>query len=90
MEIKQVGIIGAGVTGLVTAKTFLEEGYQVTVFEKQKGLGGVWEKSRTYPELATQTPGNIYSFSEILPAATNGGTYQGLLKILRSALWCFR
>jgi len=64
MEIKQVGIIGAGVTGLTTAKTFLEEGYQVTVFEKQKGLGGVWEKSRSYPELTTQTPGNIYSFSD--------------------------
>lgn len=53
MEIKQICVIGAGISGLVTAKTFIEEGYDVTVFEKQKGLGGVWEKSRTYPELTT-------------------------------------
>ncbi|WP_238846317.1 FAD-dependent oxidoreductase [Nostoc edaphicum] len=39
MEIKQICVIGAGISGLVTAKTFIEEGYDVTVFEKQKGLG---------------------------------------------------
>ncbi len=61
---KDVCIIGAGVSGLVAAKTFLEEGYNVTIFEKSQELGGVWEKSRTYPGVTTQTPREIYSFSD--------------------------
>ena len=70
MEIKQICVIGAGISGLVTAKTFIEEGYDVTIFEKQKGLGGVWEKSRTYPGLATQNTGDTYSFSDYpMPAS---------------------
>jgi dimethylaniline monooxygenase (N-oxide forming) len=64
MTIKQVCIIGAGVSGLVSAKVFLEEGYEVTVFEKQQGPGGVWEKSRTYPGLAIQNPRDTYAFSD--------------------------
>lgn len=64
MEIKQICVIGAGISGLVTAKTFVEEGYDVTVFEKQKGLGGVWEKSRSYPGLTTQNTGDTYNFSD--------------------------
>ncbi|MCF2145573.1 NAD(P)/FAD-dependent oxidoreductase [Desmonostoc muscorum LEGE 12446] len=70
MEIKQICVIGAGISGLVTAKTFIEEGYEVTVFEKQKGLGGVWEKSRTYPGLTPQNTGDTYSFSDYpMPAS---------------------
>jgi dimethylaniline monooxygenase (N-oxide forming) len=61
---KDVCIIGAGISGLVAAKTFIEEGYNVTVFEKNKELGGVWEKSKTYPGVTTQTPREIYSFSD--------------------------
>lgn len=64
MEIKRICIIGAGISGLVTAKTFLEEGYDVTVFEKKPDLGGVWEKSRAYPELTTQNTGDTYCFSD--------------------------
>lgn len=64
MEIQRICIIGAGISGLVTAKTFLEAGYDVTVFEKKLGLGGVWEKSRTYPELTSQTTADTYSFSD--------------------------
>jgi cation diffusion facilitator CzcD-associated flavoprotein CzcO len=63
-KIQNVCIIGAGVSGLVAAKTFLEEGYSVTIFEKNQELGGVWEKSKTYPGVTTQTPREIYSFSD--------------------------
>jgi phytoene dehydrogenase-like protein len=45
MNIKKVCIIGAGVSGLVAAKTFLEEGFDVTVLEKNLGLE-VFGKSR--------------------------------------------
>lgn len=64
MIIKNICVIGAGVSGLVAAKTFLEEGYKVTVFEKQKGLGGVWEKSRAYPGISVQNPRDTYAFSD--------------------------
>ncbi len=70
MDIKQICVIGAGISGLVTAKTFIEEGYEVTVFEKQKGLGGVWETSRAYPGLNTQNTGDTYCFSDYpMPAS---------------------
>ncbi|MGB3637907.1 MAG: NAD(P)-binding protein [Rivularia sp. (in: cyanobacteria)] len=35
MTFKKVCVIGVGVSGLVAAKTFLEDGFDVTVFEKK-------------------------------------------------------
>ncbi|MBW4507671.1 MAG: NAD(P)-binding domain-containing protein [Scytonematopsis contorta HA4267-MV1] len=64
MLVQRVCIIGAGISGLVTAKTFVEEGYEVLVYEKQHALGGVWEKSRRYPNVRTQTPGRMYSYPD--------------------------
>lgn len=64
MRKKQVCIIGCGISGLVSAKTFLEEGYDVTVFEKQSGIGGVWERSRSYLGVTTQSTKDIYAFSD--------------------------
>ncbi|KAG9284617.1 hypothetical protein G9A89_004659 [Geosiphon pyriformis] len=70
MEIQQICVIGAGISGLVTAKTFVEEGYDVTVIEKEKGLGGVWEKSRSYPLLTTQSTRDTFGFSDYpMPAS---------------------
>lgn len=70
MKANTVCVIGSGVSGLATAKVFLEEGYDVTVFEKQKGIGGVWEKSRTYPGLTTQSPRDTYAFPDYpMPAS---------------------
>jgi cation diffusion facilitator CzcD-associated flavoprotein CzcO len=64
MNIKKVCVIGAGVSGLVAAKTFLEDGFEVTVFEKKPSLGGVWEKSRSYPEVTTQSSRHTYCFTD--------------------------
>ncbi|CAG9310768.1 unnamed protein product [Blepharisma stoltei] len=39
---KTIGIIGAGMSGLISAKTFRTQGYEVEVIEKRPGPGGVW------------------------------------------------
>jgi cation diffusion facilitator CzcD-associated flavoprotein CzcO len=61
---QRIGIVGAGISGLVTAKTFLEDGFDVTVFEADDEVGGVWARSRRYPGLATQNPRDTYAFSD--------------------------
>lgn len=48
---KSVGIIGAGVAGLVSAKVLKRDGFDVTVFEKESTIGGVWAESRAFPGL---------------------------------------
>ncbi|GAB3027976.1 NAD(P)/FAD-dependent oxidoreductase [Niabella terrae] len=61
---KKIGIIGAGISGLATAKAFLERGFQIMVFEKSAAIGGVWDKSRFYIDLTTQTTKNEYAYSD--------------------------
>src|SRR5262249_9067872 len=42
---RRVCVIGAGISGLVTAKVLLEDGFDPLVFEKDAALGGVWSPS---------------------------------------------
>jgi pyruvate/2-oxoglutarate dehydrogenase complex dihydrolipoamide dehydrogenase (E3) component len=39
---KRVAIIGAGISGVVTAAHFKNTGLEVTVFERNNAAGGVW------------------------------------------------
>lgn len=59
-----ITIIGAGISGLVTAKTLLEHGYEVKLFEKENDLGGVWTPTRHYPGMTTQNTRDTYAFSD--------------------------
>jgi dimethylaniline monooxygenase (N-oxide forming) len=61
---RRAGIIGAGISGIVTARTLLEEGFDVTVYEKDTEVGGVWTRSRRYPGVHTQNPRDTYAFSD--------------------------
>jgi len=63
-EPKSVCVLGAGVSGLVTAKTLLEDGFDVQVLEKDSDLGGTWAPSRTYPGLRTNNSKLTYEFSD--------------------------
>jgi len=58
-------VIGAGISGLVTAKVLLADGFHVELFEKQSDLGGTWHPDRTYPGLRTNDPGAVYCFSDV-------------------------
>lgn len=60
----RIGIIGAGVAGLATAKTLLQAGHDVVVFDKTPDVGGVWSATRRYPGLTTQSTKATYGLSD--------------------------
>jgi cation diffusion facilitator CzcD-associated flavoprotein CzcO len=60
----RVGIIGAGVAGLATAKTLTQAGHQVVVFDRTPDVGGVWSQTRRYPGLTTQSAKATYGLSD--------------------------
>lgn len=39
---RRVAVIGAGISGVVTAAHLSREGIDVTVFERSSAAGGVW------------------------------------------------
>ena len=61
---KNICIIGAGVAGLTTAKVFEARGHKVTILECSGDLGGVWEPARSYPEVQTQSPKDLYRYTD--------------------------
>jgi dimethylaniline monooxygenase (N-oxide forming) len=60
---KRVCVIGAGVSGLASAQAFRDRGHDVTVLERSHDLGGVWEPSRSYPGIKTQSPKDLYRYA---------------------------
>ena len=61
---KKVAVIGGGVSGLAAAKAFDERGHRVVGFERSHDFGGVWELSRSYPDVQTQSPKALYCYTD--------------------------
>jgi dimethylaniline monooxygenase (N-oxide forming) len=60
--IRSVGIIGAGVAGLATAKTLLASGIDCVVFDRNERLGGVWADG--YVNFGVQVQKELYEFPD--------------------------
>lgn len=61
---KAVCVIGAGVSGLAAALAFKGQGHDVTVLERSHELGGVWAPHRSYPGIRTQSPKDLYRYTQ--------------------------
>lgn len=61
-QVKTVGIIGAGVAGLATARGLITQGLECTVFERSRMLGGVW--SDGYLNFGVQVQKELYEFPD--------------------------
>ncbi len=68
-KLKTVAIIGAGPSGLITAKVLLDDGFDVILFERQRELGGVWSAETAYADLHSQQPGGTFEFSDLYDGA---------------------
>ncbi|CAF1034064.1 unnamed protein product [Rotaria sordida] len=65
MESKSVAIIGAGSSGLVAANVLLKDGFNVTIFERGRHIGGVWCEDIAYVNLHSQQFGGTMEFSDL-------------------------
>lgn len=61
-KMRDVVIIGAGVTGIYTLHKLLEQGLDVTVLEASEGLGGTWYRNR-YPGARFDSESWSYGYS---------------------------
>ncbi|KAF4448423.1 hypothetical protein F53441_8146 [Fusarium austroafricanum] len=67
---KRVAIVGAGPLGLIATKNFAEEGFEVTTFERNEYVGGLWHITSD----TTQTcvlPGTITNTSKLTGVMTD-------------------
>jgi dimethylaniline monooxygenase (N-oxide forming) len=76
----KLAIIGAGVAGIASAKTFKRLGHEVVVFERNTRPGGVWAEA--YPGVHLQVMSNLYGFTDF-PWPFAHETYPSAAEILR-------
>lgn len=58
-------VVGAGPGGIVTAKVLLENGFDVTVFDKYDVVGGIWAPGGCYDGLANQSAPRLFEFADL-------------------------
>src|SRR5262245_11686050 len=70
----KVCVVGMGPIGLTTIKQLLDEGHEVTCFEKQNDLGGLWyrnagdaDQTKAYDNLILTTSIRLMAFSDFMP-----------------------
>ncbi|PPQ89970.1 hypothetical protein CVT25_009610 [Psilocybe cyanescens] len=79
-----VGILGAGVAGLINAYVLLQDGFtDITVITRDRSVGGVWSRDRVYPGLHINSVHGEYRFSPLaMPrpedSAETGGHITGM------------
>ncbi|MFD0201625.1 MULTISPECIES: flavin-containing monooxygenase [Saccharothrix] len=61
----RVCVIGAGPGGIVSAKVLLEHGFEVTVFDKYRRVGGIWSPGGCYDGLANQSALRLFEFADL-------------------------
>ncbi len=70
----KVCVIGAGPSGLTTIKQLLDEGHDVTCFEKNSGIGGIWyrtpndaDEMKVFDSLILTISSKLMAFSDFMP-----------------------
>lgn len=58
----RVGIVGAGMSGILAAYRLQQAGVEFTIYEKNADVGGTWLEN-TYPGCRVDVPNHLYSYS---------------------------
>lgn len=88
----KVCVIGAGPSGLTTIKQLRDEGHDVTCFEQDDGIGGIWyrhdadhEQVKAYDSLILTISMKLMCFSDFMVQGERRfATHQGYLQYLNA------
>ena len=88
----KVCVIGAGPSGLTTIKQLLDEGHEVTCFEKNEDIGGIWYRNgndhnqmKAYDNLMLTISMKLMSFSDFMHRGGRTFTdHKGYLRYLHN------
>lgn len=58
-------VVGAGPGGIVAAKVLREDGFDVTVFDLRRDVGGLWTEGGCYAGLHNQSVRRIFEFADL-------------------------
>lgn len=64
---KAVAIVGAGALGLVATRNLIEEGFEVTTFERNSYVGGLWHANQD-PDITSALVGTVSNGSKQVSA----------------------
>jgi cation diffusion facilitator CzcD-associated flavoprotein CzcO len=65
VKAKTVAVVGAGSSGIVAAKVLIEDGFDVTLFDREKQIGGIWSPDGAYIDLQAQLVAGFMEFSDL-------------------------
>ena len=88
----KVCVIGAGPNGLTTIKQLLDEGHEVTCFERSADIGGIWyrhendhEETKAFDSLVLTISMKLMSFSDFIHEGERTfATHQGYFRYLQA------
>jgi len=66
IQVKPVTVVGAGSSDIVVAKVLIEHGFSVTLFDREKQIGGIWSPNGAYLDLRTQLVAGFIEYSDLL------------------------
>lgn len=66
---ERIAIVGAGMSGLVTAKELLDEGHDIVIFEQEPRLGGTFTTGVAYDRMHLTVSNYFMAFSSMPPPA---------------------
>lgn len=64
---KKIAVIGAGLSGIASVKQLIDEGHEVTCFEKADSLGGVFGTNKIYDDLYLTISNYFMAYSDYVP-----------------------
>ncbi|KAI0476271.1 cofactor FMO1 FAD enzyme [Xylariaceae sp. FL0804] len=80
MERVDIVVVGAGWSGLISAKTYLdfEPNAKLIILDNHETIGGTWAKERLYPSLYAQSKIGLFEYS-FYPMRNEGITKDGYI-----------
>src|SRR4051794_34937734 len=87
----RIGVVGAGPSGITTVKQLVDEGHDVTCFDKNASIGGIWyrhdgdhDEMKVFDDMRLTISMKLMAYSDLMPKDRLFADPKGYLAYLES------